>query len=202
MSFIAQYTGIKSNNTTFGNTSYSAINALQEAKLALLNSPCAIVNSSNCGGDYSFLTNSSVVGHSNGWRESAGVACLLLESEASGSSKPIAKITHLKSSFAVPNLEIQKIERNWSNLLKDNDADAIVCSGAYSELENRKDIAYCKEFNNNIHSHFNEMGNMGPSNVFFGIIKAIKLIEGNCKIVDVLDRDIFGRESVIRIEKC
>lgn len=202
MSFIAQYTGIKGNNATFGNTSISALHALQEARIALLNSSLAVVNSSNCGGDYSYLTNSSVLGHVNEWKESTGVACLLLGNADSYEETSLAKITELRNSFKVPHLETKGIERNWSEILIDKNADAIICSGAYSESENKADEFYCKKFNDNVFSYFNSLGNMGPSNVFFGVIKAVNLIEQECEIVDVLDRDVFGRESVIRVEKC
>jgi len=202
MSFIAQYTGIKGNNATFGNTSIAALHTLQEAKVALLNSSLAIVNSSNCGGDYSYLTNSSVLGHDNNWKESTGVACLLLGSEQNKNGESLAKITGLRNSFKVPNIETNEIERGWDQLIIDDKADAIICSGAYSENVNKLDESYCKDLNTNVYSFFNSHGNMGPSNVFFGIIKAVNIIEKGNQVVDVLDRDVFGRESVIRVEKC
>jgi hypothetical protein len=43
---------------------------------------------------------------------------------------------------------------------------------------------------------------MGPSNIFFGIIKAIEFIQEGSAIIDIVDRDVFGRESIIRVEKC
>ena len=84
----------------------------------------------------------------------------------------------------------------------DTDADAIICSGAYSEKENQLDIDYCKKYNSNVYSHFSSYGNLGPSNVFFGIIKALEFIQKGSNIIDVIDRDVFGRESIIRVEKC
>lgn len=202
MSFIAQYTGIKGNNATFGNTSISALHALQEAEIALQNTSLAIVNSSNCGGDYSYLTNSSVVGYEDQWKESTGVACLLLGNNQDEDGKSLAKITVLKNSFKVPNIESKELDRNWSELLVDDKADVLINSGAYSKTAYELDKAYCEKLNPNTFSSFKEYGNMGPSNIFFGIIKAVKLIEEGCQIVDVLDRDVFGRESVIRVEKC
>jgi hypothetical protein len=38
--------------------------------------------------------------------------------------------------------------------------------------------------------------------VFFGIIKALEFIKKGSNIIDVIDRDVFGRESIIRVEKC
>ena len=186
MSFIAQYTGIKGDNATFGNTSISSVYALQEASIALQTAPMAIVNSSNCAGDYSYLTNSSVLGYDEEWKESTGVACLLLGSQQND----------------IPNLESKDIERSWSELIPDTDADAIICSVAYSEKENQLDIDYCKKYNSKVYSHFSSYGNLGPSNVFFGIIKALEFIQKGSNIIDVIDRDVFGRESIIRVEKC
>jgi hypothetical protein len=193
MSFIAQYTGIKGNNTTFGNTSIAALHTLQEAEVALLSSPLAIVNSSNCGGDTSFLTNSSVVGYEQNWKESAGVACLLLGNNEKKNGVSLAKITSLKNSFKVPNIETNNIERNWDKLITDDKSEVIIFSGAYSEGTNILDEQNCKKINTNLFSHFNSYGNMGPSNIFFGIIKAVNLIEEGKKIVDVVDRDSRGR---------
>lgn len=200
MSFIAQYTGIKGNNATFGNTSIAALHVLQEAKIALLDSPLVIVNSSNCGGDYSYLTNSSVLGYDEQWKESAGVACLLLSKEQDGES--LAKITILRNSFKVPDLETKTIERNWSELIPDNKTDVLIFSGAYSESTYESDKIYCEKLNPKVFSWFKTYGNMGPSNVLFGIIKAIDFIAEGSQIIDVLDRDIFGRESLIRVERC
>ena len=202
MSFIAQYTGIKGNNATFGNTSISSVYALKEASIALQTAPMAIVNSSNCAGDYSYLTNSSVLGYDEEWKESTGVACLLLGSQQNDNRTSLARITLVKNSFNIPNLESKDIERSWSELIPDTDADAIICSGAYSEKENQLDIDYCKKYNSKVYSHFSSYGNLGPSNVFFGIIKALEFIQKGSNIIDVIDRDVFGRESIIRVEKC
>lgn len=202
MSFIAQYTGIKGNNATFGNTSISSVYALQEASIALQTAPMVIVNSSNCAGDYSYLTNSSVLGYDEEWKESTGVACLLLGSQQNDDRTSLARITLVKNSFNIPNLESKGIERAWSELIPNTDANAIICSGAYSEKENQLDIDYCKKHNSNVYSHFSIYGNLGPSNVFFGIIKALEFIKKGSNIIDVIDRDVFGRESIIRVEKC
>ena len=51
-------------------------------------------------------------------------------------------------------------------------------------------------------SIFGKYGFLGVSNLTFGIIQGIKHIENGFKIIDVLDRDIYGRESLIRIESC
>ena len=202
MSFIAQYTGIKGNNATFGNTSMSSIHALQEASIALQTAPLVIVNSSNCGGDYSYLTNSSVLGYEEKWKDSTGVACLLLGSQQNDNRTSLARITLVKNGFNVPNIESKGIERTWSELMPDFNANVLICSGAYSENENQLDIDYCKKVNTNVYSHFDAYGNMGPSNIFFGIIKAIEFIQEGSAIIDIVDRDVFGRESIIRVEKC
>lgn len=199
MSFIAQYTGIKGNNATFGNTSISALHALQEAQSALDHRDSAIVCTSNCGGDYSYLTNSSVIGHADNWKEGAGVAALILDKTKKTAK---AKITFMKNDFRIPQLETRVIKRNWKKIVLDARADLLIHSGAYSKMENELDESYCKKLNKNTFSYFAKHGNMGPTNIIAGIIKAAQKIEDGAEIIDVLDRDIYGRETMIRIEKC
>lgn len=202
MSFIAQYGGLKGHNTTFGNTSLAAYYALKEAIVSMDEKGKAIVLSSNCGGSHSFLTNSSIVGYTNGWNESASVGCLVLSNSKANLENQLCKLTHLKQGANIPDLESNKIIRNWKSLLPDQNADILIFSGAYTADSYYMDQKYCNSLCSETFSLFKEYGNLGSSNIILSLIKGIGLLKEGCQIIDVLDRDIYGRESLIRIEKC
>jgi hypothetical protein len=199
MSFIAQYTGLKSHNTTLGNTSIASFYALQEAEHNSAKKSSMILVSSNCGGVYSFLTNSAILGFKEEWRESSASACLLLSGENEGA---FAKITQLVADNTIPDLYKNEIVRNWKQLLPDSKADAIIFSGAFDLQSYQEDLDYCQRLNMKVDSLFNHFGNMGPSNLYAGIIHAIKLFSDQYQVFDIVDRDVYGRESLVRVERC
>lgn len=202
MSFIAQYSGLKCHNATFGNTSISGFHAINEAISSLTEYKQSIVCSSNCGGDYSFLMNSSIVGFAENWKESAAVATLLFSNELKKNQKPLCKITHLINGHSIPNLEQNSVIREWKSIIPNEQADLLIYSGAFSSNEHEEDRIYCQQMNQNTFSFYDEFGNLGASNMLLGIIKGVESFNDNCNIIDILDRDIFGRESLVRIEKC
>ena len=51
-------------------------------------------------------------------------------------------------------------------------------------------------------SLFDDYGNMGSSNLVMGIIQGIQLLNEGMPFVDIIDRDLYGRESHVRIAKC
>ncbi len=204
MSFIAQYTGLKAHNTTFGNTSIASFYALEEAIQTIQNSSAkmALVCACNSGGSYSFLTNSTILGKETGMKESAATANLILKNSVEKPAHALCKITQAKSSLTIPSLGENKIERTWNKLHTDGRSDAIIFSGAYDQLDYESDLAYCKTMSEKTFSFFPICGNVGPANLLAGIIKAIEFINQNAHTVDVFDRDVYGRESLIRLEKC
>lgn len=202
MSFIAQYVGLKGHNTTFGNTSLSAYYSLKEAIVSMDEIGKAFVLSSNCAGSHSFLTNSSVLGYSDAWHESASVGCLVLSNSKEYLENQLCKITHLKQGVNIPDLESNEIIRNWKSLLPDQNADLLIFSGSYTDDSHYMDQKYCNSLCSETYSLFKEYGNLGPSNIILSLIKGIDFLKEGCQKIDVLDRDIYGRESLIRIEKC
>jgi len=199
MSFIAQYSGIKGNNATYGNTSLSGFHAIEEAcDEAYYNNREALACASNCAGEYSFLVHSPFFNSSKNWKESAAAGALLLSSKIIFDSK--YKITALKYSTNNDYLNSNHIERNWKKLLPDLNADALIFSGAFTEEINLNDLLYCKKLNPNSISIFDTLGNMGPANLFASINKGIELLKSGLKKIDIVDSDVFGRESLIRIE--
>lgn len=202
MSFIAQYVGFKGHNTTFGNTSLSAYYSLKEAIDSMDEEGKSCVLSSNSGGNHSFLTNSSVLGYTDGWHESASVGCIVLSNSTRYSENQLCKITHLKHGVNIPDLESNELSQNWEALLPDKYADLVIFSGAFTEKTYIMDEKYCNCMCDATYSLFKEYGNLGSSNIILSLIKGIEFLNDGHKIIDVLDRDVYGRESLIRIEKC
>lgn len=200
MSFVAQYTQIKGNNATFGTTSLGGFQAIEEACFeSQFKGNSAIAVASNIGGEYSFMSNSSLVNDIQDWKESSSAGTILI-----GNSKEnaICRITELKSSEAQYSLEEKQISQTWSSLISNRKADATVHSGAYTKTQYQADKNYLSEFRPTVTSDFESYGNMGPVNVFSSIQTGIQHIRNGARIVDVLDRDVYGRESLIRLESC
>jgi hypothetical protein len=201
MSFIAQYVGLKGQNTTFGNTSIGAFYALKQALTQLEIDPenNAIVSASNCGDTYSFLTNSGVLGIAENWRESAAVGNLICTASADNA---LCEITFMAHDTRIPNLELTGITRNWSVLLPQENADLLIYSGAFTDEVQAADKKYIESTGRKSMSLFEKYGNVGSANITLGIIHGIKSFSETIKTVDILDRDVYGRESIIRIEAC
>jgi hypothetical protein len=201
MSYIAQYTGLKGENATFGNSSIGSFYALQSCIQVIEKNKNirGIFCGTDCSDIYSYLSNSFLNDETQNWKESAGVSVLILSSNSDNAQ---AKITYTKHDNRIPDLFDKTIQRNWGQLIHNNPAETAIFSGAFTESTYQKDLEYLKGFYTNHFSYYPEFGNMGCSNIGSGIIKAIELLKSGIKSVDVLDRDIYGRESVIRVEQC
>lgn len=201
MSFISQYAGIKGNNATFGTNSIAGFHAIEEgANDVFFNKRSAVVSASNVAATHSYLMNSTLTDSRKNWKESAAAACLLLGNN-SVSQKSLCKISHLKT---VPNSEQLKngnIERSWKTLIPEGKPDALIFSGTYTDSVFEKDKIYCEKICKETFSNFNEFGNLGPVNSLVSIIDGIELIQNGYTKIDILDRDIYGNETLIRIEK-
>lgn len=199
MSFIAQYTGIKGNNVTFGNTSISAFHAISEGvDDVMFNGNKSVICSSNTGGPHSYLMNAPSFQNVENWKESAAVGTLILTHELN--DKAVCKLRVLPVIEGRPNFYDKEIRRTWGELIKDENADALVFTGAYTKESNGKDQEYCDQLNSNTYGLFEEYGNMGSANLIVGINKGIELIKEGLSSVQIVDRDIFGRESGVIIE--
>jgi hypothetical protein len=201
MSFIGQYAGINNHNFTFGNTSISTFYAVQEANLSLKKGIAEniFVSASNCAGSYSFLSNSATLGYKENWKESNAGGHLLLTNDSKNAK---CAITDVNSNKKVPRLNSRLIERNWLDLFPEVKSDLLIHSGAYDSETTLSDQKYCELHHDKVITLFNEFGNMGTSNILVGIIHAIGLLSDTIQIIDIADRDVYGRESLIRIERC
>jgi hypothetical protein len=201
MSFIAQYSGIGGNNLTFGNTSISTYYAIEKAFSSIVNgdSNHVFVSASNCAGSYSFLGNSAVTGYRENWKESNAGGHLLF---TGFEQESICKISKVLSSKSAPKLGNQTIERNWAQLLPEEKSDLLIHSGAFNAFTNQKDQKYCELFHHNVVSLFEGYGNLGVASLLIGITYAIQKLSDTIQVIDIVDRDVYGRESLIRVEKC
>tara|TARA_B110000483_G_scaffold385_1_gene432 strand:+ start:2122 stop:3138 length:1017 start_codon:yes stop_codon:yes gene_type:complete len=202
MSFISQYGGIKGNNTTYGNTSIGAYYAIQRACKDLSNGQeNSIVCASNSSGTYSQIMIGSAM-NSSFFKESSGGANLLFSSKNIENKSPICRIIKMNHSKIAPNIYQDSIERNWSELLDENQSDQLIFSGAIDDETFDKDFSYLTKIHSNIFSLYTKYGSLGASSIPLGIIQGIKYIQGGSDVVDIIDRDLYGRESLVRIEKC
>jgi hypothetical protein len=199
MSFIAQYTGIKGNNATFGTTSLSGIQAIEEACfVSEYENNAAVAVASNVGGEFSFMSNVTLSDEQEKWKESAAAATVLIGPEKEDS---VCKISAINYSEKLQSLNEKSKTNNWSELLIDDKAEVIIHSGAYTTSQNNKDVAYCQELDASTVCEFEKLGNLGTANVFSSIMKGIELLQRGAKTIDILDRDIYGRAGMIRIER-
>ena len=202
MSFIAQYTGIKGNNSTFGNTSNSGYLAINKGIQSLRNknSGKSVVCASNCGGVQSFLTFSPFYSSTENWKESGASACLLFE-KGNSNLRNLGRITKTinHKSFVVLNQSAE--EPDYIKLVSDNLGEYCIYSGAYTAIDYEKDKMYFQNHYKKSFSFFPDYGSFGAANVIMSVIKAIELIGQGVEQIDVFDRDPYGRICYLRLEK-
>ena len=197
MSFISKYSKIKGQNTTFGSTSHAAFEALEEAIYQVKSKKKKVlVGGSNCSGLYSFLAYQNFYKDTTAWKESAGASFMILGNEGK------IKISKIQHNYKLPSLGEQIITRNWKHFFKNNPPDFIVYSGGYTTevfSENEKEI---KQICSNYYTWEKEYGNLGSAAIFMNLAYGSELIEkGITQTVDILNRDVYGREAHIRLEK-
>jgi len=198
MSFISKYSEIKGQNTTFGSTSHAAYEALEESiyQIASKNIDKVVVGGSNCSGLYSFLAYQNFYKNTKSWKESACSSFMVL------GNKGTVKISLLQHNYKLPSLEKQKLTRNWNSFFKNTTPHFIVYSGGYTVEDFNNNENEVKDICKNYFSWENEYGNLGAAAIFMNMAYAYQLIEkGKVQTVDVLNRDVYGREAHIRLEK-
>lgn len=202
MSFIAKYTGIKGNNTTYGNTSYGGYAALTKGFDDVLNgnANCALAGGANGSGVYAALAHLNFCDVTEGWTESAACAFIVLQNDATDA---VAEITTYQHDKVVPSLFSSNKRRNWKAFFEDRkDTEMVIYSGGFTPDEfnnNKKEVAQIAG------QHFSwndEYGNLGAAAIPMNVVKGIQYIEeGKCNIVDVVDRDVYGRETYLQLSK-
>ena len=201
MSFIAKYTGVKGNNTTFGNTSYGGFSALSKGIEEIRKGDSfSLAGGANGAGVYSALSKLNFYEKIDGWQESAACAFLVLQKEK---NKGIAEITACKQGLTVPSLTDLSEKRNWSSFFNSQrNPEMIVYSGGATPdefLRNKKEIT---AINTPSFSWNEQYGSLGAAALPMNVIKGLEYIEeGKYEFVDILDRDIYGRETYLQVKK-
>ena len=194
---------MKGNNATFGNTSTSTYYALNQGLNEIKNGEnYCMVSASNGANIYSHIMNRSTSEVELTGFENTGGGHIILSRKKHNDKKVLCKITKMTNTKKVPNLYDKTIKRTWIELLKGSKSELIIFSGAIDQGVNDKDEQYLKALNIPTISIFKKYGYLGVSNLIFGIIEGIKNIKNGVKSIDVIDRDVYGRESLIRLELC
>lgn len=199
MSFIAQYTGIKGNNSTFGTTSFSGILALQQAfQDAAFDQKSSVVCTANCGGIHSFLMNLPHVNYHSSWKENATAASILIQPNRN--EKTRCEISHVKTYYGEERECVLQILKEIKST-HDQEKNLII-SGAFTEIEAKRisDLFYQKD--TIILNAFEIYGNSGASNMLLNVGLAIKLFEEKkIEMAHLIDKDCLGRLSYLRLKK-
>jgi len=199
MSFIAQYSGIKGNNATFGTSSSAGFDAILEGmNEAYYNQNSVLVAASNVAGIYSYLMNSTLYPSQENWFESAAVGGLILSPIRT--EHAICKLNVPPEQRKIPALATRNLDQNWFEHAHLFSSDALLYSGAYTKKINTLDHTYFTRAHKNANSVFDEIGNAGPVNLFISIEKGLELIKEGAHLVDLMDRDIYGRISHLQLE--
>ncbi len=200
MSYLAQYVGLKGHNATFGNTSAAGYYALKSAcDISENPSIRSLVCASDCSDLYSYLANSPLVDDTRGWKESAAVGVLSITQSA---EKAVAKISRFAHDHRIPDFLQNTVLQNWNELLPAENSQLIVFSGAFTPSQYEKDKNYLGKRGIPTYSHFPLFGNSGPANLILGIIYGLEKLSASVSVIDILDRDVYGRETAVRIERC
>ena len=199
MSFIAQYTGIQGNNATFGTSSSAGFDAILEGmNEAYYNHNPVLIAASNVAGLYSYLMNSTLYPSAENWFESAAVGGLILSHRQTENA--ICKLSAPTQQQIIPALTTRNIDQNWFEKANEFSSDVLLFSGAYTKKINALDDTYYTNRHKKASSFFDEIGNTGPVNLFIGIEKGLAKIKEGAQVIDVLDRDIYGRISHLQLK--
>lgn len=194
--FVAQKSLALGPNTTFGNTSHSAIDALETSIDQLRLGACnqVIAGASSDGGVHSWLYHRHFTGTAP-WREATGAAFVLLENEeglrASG-HRPLAELTALDTSpgFAW----------NGGGLLREKRAGAVCFNGPICESGYAAQRELCLASFDEAHSFFPSHGFLGTCGPFLSLLAGVALLRNGHHHAHAWNRDVYGREALLRLE--
>ena len=207
-SYVAQYSGIAGNNTTFGNTSISAYYALLEGfrNIESGKSNMAIVGASNSSGIYSNYTFRQFTDMTSVWRESPCSVFLLLESAESMKLRQktgLCEMVELKSSNNIPVLFESSPEKPYGSLIDEINGELTVFSGGFTEADYEKERQEVRSKSKNSFSWYSKLGNLGAGAVLMNIVTAVALMKSSSvALADCLDHDPYLRTSLVRLKVC
>lgn len=203
-SFISQYSGAKGDNTVYGNTSHSTIDALEEGMRAISSGKAelALVGAANGAGLFFALTFQNMASLSQGpWRLSNGAVLLLLETEESLKAShriPLAEISSLLKTKKAPKLFSSELS-SYEDFSPQ--ATRVCYSGGLGQrdFEFEKSVLE-KKWESNF-SFYPTLGCMGVSSPFMNVLAACTFLNNGEASVDCLNRDPYGRESLLSLRR-
>jgi hypothetical protein len=143
--------------------------------------------------------------HSIGWRDGACSGFLLMESEDSmikNNRIPLCEIIQVNHSKNIPSLFDQE-QTPFSSLIPFKLSDAVIHSGAFTEIAYHEEKDNLSSYYQDCFSLYPYLGNTGTGAIILDIAAGINFInEKRSKVVDCIDRDPYGRESIITIKGC
>ncbi len=186
-SFIAQYCKISGPNSTYGSTSVSPFQALEDAITFLELDQCtsALVGGSNFAGTFSYSMNYQQIPKSDTYLESTASSFIFIETLENAEKhgrKPLAKIVDL----------------HFNEPLASQD-NLIVFGGAFNNLHYKQLL---EKYNHlNIHSWYPSLGNLGAASMGFGITYALKKFDQGVSRICIFEENIFGNSASLTIVK-
>jgi hypothetical protein len=190
-SFIAQYTQILGENTTYGSTALATAHALSDANtfIRLQSASSALVGGTHFANLFSFLNHYLLIEHAKGYSESSASCFLLLESEEGAKKsqrKVLGYISDIQYNEALP--ENQKVD--W-----------LFIGGAFSEMEHQRILEKTTVIKaKNTFSWFPYTGNMGCAELGMMISSALQwMTTGN--VASIYLEDAFGKYVTLNVEK-
>jgi len=204
--FVAQKTGARGDNATFGGSSHATFLALQEVlrKIESHEAEMAVLGTCNGIGIFSAFTFGSP--HESGfqWRESEGAGFLLIESEASLSRsgrRPMAELAFLEASKTIPDIFSDARDETPYREFHNDLAEYCIYSGGLSGKSHETQARTCEKKWQRSFSWFHPLGNMGNNAILINMATAIALFkQGDTEQVDCVNRDSHGRESLIKLQ--
>jgi hypothetical protein len=204
-SYVAQYSKIAGNNSTFGNTSISGAYAIEAAfnDIRYGFSELTVAGASNMGDLYSYLSFHCFFDNSELWRESTGAVLLFFANRdfiERNKLSFLCKIDEVNFSHHVPSLH-RKTDFNGSAFVDNiKQFPLLVFSGAYTEQSGKQQSDYLRPKAQNTFSWFDILGNTGPVNHFMNILAAVEMGHRlNLPKAFSIDKDPYGRESALSL---
>ena len=201
-SFVAQYTGVKGDNVVYGNTSHATYDCIEEGIHAIESGKkeMVLIGAANGAGLFSALTFKNLADLGNkDWKSSNAASFILLENHASiiqRGVKPFAEVTQIMKSKSIPSL-FQVNPNPYSEITPKS---SIACfSGGLGEGDyetEKKTILKKWKEGFSLYPYFGSLGVAAPlMNLYASILR---LNQGE-ESIDCLNRDPYGRESLIQL---
>lgn len=202
-SFVSQYSGVKGDNTVFGNTSHASFDCLIEGVRAIHSgSDMALIGSSNGAGLLAALTFDNLrQGPTAKWKLSNGAAFILLESEESVMKRkrvPLAELVNLKKGTSVPRLFT--IEENPYKDI-DPQSKSVFYSGGLGEGDFLKETSEVSKRWEKYYSPYSLFGHLGVVSPLLNLVGGCLKLKAGISNIDCLNRDPYGRESLVHLRQ-